>query len=254
MKQFHVYEDWTLEETPRCFYVGKGDDGRVARLKRSGRHFEIATSLGQRRIVTLTTTSEGEALDFERKLILERHVHPRDPEYNGIGCNRTLGGQGNSGRIVTDETKQRISEAKKGKHPNKIWSDKERRATSERMSRLHKGKTISEEQKQLLREAMNDPERKQKMIAAVTAKINDKYANDPEFAQRIRDTRVRGERSSQAHFTEQSVREMRQEWDATNRNCKGNVKKFCEKWALVGSSTPMAVYYIVKRKSWKHVA
>src|SRR5260221_3103689 len=100
MKQFHVYEDWTLEEVPRCFYVGKGDDDRVIRLKRNEHHTEVATHFGQRREVVFSSENELEAFDYERVLIKELHVHPRDPEYNGIGCNRTLGGQGNSGRVV----------------------------------------------------------------------------------------------------------------------------------------------------------
>ena len=145
---FYVYEDWTTEETPRCFYVGKGDDSRVARLKRANdRHFKIASVLGQNRRIILSTFDENEALEHEKRLIKECHTHPHDPEYNGIGCNRTTGGQGNAGRIVSLETCKKISDAKKGKHPNKVWTQAERDATSKRMSLLHKGKKLSNEHK-----------------------------------------------------------------------------------------------------------
>ena len=37
----YVYEDWTCEEAPRCFYVGKGMLNRVKRNTRNQLHTNI---------------------------------------------------------------------------------------------------------------------------------------------------------------------------------------------------------------------
>lgn len=252
MKQFHVYEDWTIEEEPRCFYVGKGDDDRIARSQRNRHHADVVAMYGFERRILFTTTSEDEALEVERRLIGERHTHPRDTDYNGIGCNRTLGGQGNSGRIVSDETKKRISESKRGKTPNKIWSREERDATSKRMSSVHKGKVISQSMRVHLSIVMNEPERKSAMVEKVTASIRKKY-EDPVFRQKIRETRCKGESSGRAIFIEEDVRMMRDEWDASDFSERGSKKRFCERWAVVRNSTLATVFSIVTRKTWRHL-
>lgn len=252
MMQWHVYEDWTLEEIPRCFYVGKGDDGRVLKIKRNPHHSLVSSDLGHRRTVVLTTSDENEALIVERELIQKRHTHPRDPEYNGIGCNRTLGGQGNSGRIVSEETKKRISEAKRGKTSNKVWTQSERAATAARMSALHKGKKISTEHKEILRTRMANPIVKNEMIAKISAALHSKYADDPAFHQRVREARV-GSRNSQAVVSEFDVLELRQLWSTIDSTVRGSTKIFCQSHATRLNVTPENVYGIVMRRSWKHL-
>lgn len=251
MKTFYVYEDWTTEENPRCFYVGKGDEDRVKRLKRGKYHAKVVSHFGQQRKIVFETHDEIQAFDVERQLILEHHTHPNDVCYNGIGCNRTTGGQGNSGRIVTLETRKKISQSKKGKTPNKSWSDEERNAMSKRMSKLHKGKKISDEQKEKLCIRLNDPTIKSKMIKKVTKKIRDKYANDEEFVKRIFESRARGEKSYSS-FTNKDIIQMRNEFDSLILK-RGTIKQFCEKWSKANNVTPEAIYAIVKRKTWKHI-
>ena len=165
MQQWHVYEDWTLEEAPRCFYVGKGNDDRVEKLKRSNcYHREISSELGQCRVVVASSSNEDQILEIERKIISERHTYVKDPEYNGIGCNLTKGGQGNSGRVVTLETRQKISQSKLCKTPNRIWTQEDRNAVSERMSRLHKGKKLTDDHLNILKERMANPDIKKEMM------------------------------------------------------------------------------------------
>ncbi len=253
MKMFYAYEDWTTELSPRCFYVGKGDDDRIKRLKRGKYHSSVVKQYGQDRKIVFESIDETEALDEERRLIAIRHTHPHDPDYNGIGVNRTTGGQGNSGRIVTEETCRKISEAKKGKKPNKVWSQAERDATSKRMSLLHKGKKISEEQKEKLRKKSNDPIIKARMIEKVTIKIRDKYANDPEFVQKIYETRCRGEHHGCAKLTELDVVALRKEWDIYISSLRGATKEFCQSHGDRLGVTPEAIYGIIKRKTWRHL-
>lgn len=260
VKQWHVYEDWTLEETPRCFYVGKGDDDRASKLKRASvQHTTIAQQLGQRRVVVMTSANETVVLNAERRVIAERHTYVNDPDYNGIGCNRTLGGQGNSGRIVTEETRRKISASKRGKTPNKVWTQAERDATSTRMSKLHKGKKLSEEHLSVLKARMADPDIKQDMIDKVTMSINAKYENDPTFRQHVIDSRARGEQSA-SPFTEQEVRQMRDEWVLIDKSIKGSrwVGKspawvFCQRWATLKGVSSQAIRAIVTRKTWCHL-
>lgn len=251
MKTFYTYEDWTQEATPRCFYVGKGDADRVAKSQRNRQHAQIVETLGLDRRIVLTTEVEAEALDLERMLIVKHHTHLNDSQYNGIGCNRTLGGQGNSGRIVSDETRRKISESKKGKRPNKVWSQSERDAMSKRMSALHKGKKISDQHRAVLIARMADPVIKAEMVEKVSRALNKKYWDDPTFKQKILGTRARGEKRS--NFTEIDVMTMRAEWDKLDRSVRGAGTNFCMRWAQTKNVTKEAVFAIVTRKTWKHV-
>jgi hypothetical protein len=108
MKTFQVYEDWTLESPPRCFYVGKGDERRVQFLKRNGLHTRVAKHLGCRRVVIYETLSEDDALQLEVVKIAEHHTYVYDSEYNGVGCNFTRGGDGVTGKRHGPETRARI--------------------------------------------------------------------------------------------------------------------------------------------------
>jgi hypothetical protein len=259
MVQWHVYEDWTLEVEPRCFYVGKGDDDRVVKLKRTNeRHVEIVNKFGQRRVIVKTGLDELAILDIEKRVIAERHTYVKDPDYNGIGCNRTRGGQGNSGRVVSEATSQKISAVKRGKTPNKVWTQAERDATSDRMSALHKGKKLSEEHLDVLRTRMTDPEIKQAMIDKVTASLNVKY-EDPAFRRHIKETRARGEQSA-SPFTDDEVRQMRAEWELVDKIVQGNrwigpspARQLCQRWAVMKGVSNQAIYSIVTRRSWKHL-
>jgi len=260
MGHWHVYEDWTLEVEPRCFYVGKGDDDRVIKLKRTNeRHIEIVSQLGQRRVIVTTGFDELAILDTEKRVIAERHTYVNDPEYNGIGCNRTRGGQGNSGRVVTEETCRKISASKRGKTPNKVWTQAERDATSVRMSVLHKGKKLSEEHLDVLRTRMADPTIKQGMIDKVTASVNAKYENDPEFRRHIKETRARGE-ASHSPLSDDEVKQMRVEWALVDKTVQGNkwsgpspARQFCQRWAAFKGVSNQAIYAIVTRKTWRHL-
>ena len=260
MQQWHVYEDWTLEEAPRCFYVGKGNDDRVEKLKRSNcYHREISSELGQCRVVVASSSNEDQILEIERKIISERHTYVKDPEYNGIGCNLTKGGQGNSGRVVTLETRQKISQSKLCKTPNRIWTQEDRNAVSERMSRLHKGKKLTDDHLNILKERMANPDIKKEMINKVSHSIKEKYKNDLEFKDRIIQTRVRGE-DSRSPFTNEEVLRMRSEWEQLDRTTKGNKwsgpspsQKFCRDWAELKRTSVQAIYAIVTRKTWRHL-
>jgi len=104
---WHVYQDWTIEDVPRCFYCGKGDDDRIARRYRNKHHKNVALKYGMKRIIVMSTHDEQFALDEEIKNIAEQHTYVYDPQYNGIGTNYTIGGEGTSGHKDTPEQRDR---------------------------------------------------------------------------------------------------------------------------------------------------
>jgi hypothetical protein len=93
-KKYFVYIDWTEEEVPRPFYVGKGNAGRVSFKKRNTRHNDTSIKYGMKRVVVFETDDQDVAYDEEIKLIAECHTFFKDPSYNGVGCNLTIGGGG----------------------------------------------------------------------------------------------------------------------------------------------------------------
>ena len=96
-EQFYTYIDWTLEPTPRPFYIGKGNDDRITNYVRNDENAYIAKTLGVHREIAFKTASEQEAHAHEIELIAQHHTYVYDAEYNGIGCNRTKGGEGERG-------------------------------------------------------------------------------------------------------------------------------------------------------------
>jgi hypothetical protein len=95
-------------------------------LMRNKQHTNVAVKHGFHREVVIATSIERLALDEEIRLIAETHTYVGDPEYNGVGCNFTNGGEGR-GKIVSDETRKKMSDAKRGKK----YSEKARRRMSE---------------------------------------------------------------------------------------------------------------------------
>ncbi len=109
MKIFFVYVDWTTEETPRPFYVGKGTAKRVEELQRNQVWERIATKHGITRRVEMGTRDESFALEHERVLIAFHNT------YMGWGANLTEGGEGCSGYKHTDEARRVMSEKNLGR-------------------------------------------------------------------------------------------------------------------------------------------
>ena len=102
---FHTYVDLTNDG--KIFYVGMGDDSRVTHLLgRNKHHSHVAKKHGQIRKIVESFETRQSAVELEIKLIAEHHTFTDDPEYNGIGCNYTRGGEGCA---CNEETKQKIS-------------------------------------------------------------------------------------------------------------------------------------------------
>ncbi len=163
---YYVYIDLTLDGRP--FYVGKGDDARVKKVKRNVLHTRIATKHGQVRRVVFETLNEIWAFEREIELIALLNTFVGcDQPFNAWGANLTRGGEGSSGWKPTFETRQRMSTNRLGKKPT--YADPEARAkkisiTLTGMKRplasaALKGQAKSQEHKDKLRiAALNRPD------------------------------------------------------------------------------------------------
>lgn len=104
---YSTYIDWTFEETPRPFYVGKGNKHRIRNPERNDKHRYVKKTYGYRREIVFTSDDEHECFSKEVKLVAEHHTYIHDPLASDIACNFTKGGEGASGAIRSAETKRR---------------------------------------------------------------------------------------------------------------------------------------------------
>ena len=122
---FYVYAYLRADGTP--YYIGKGKDDRAW----SKRH-RINLPVDKNRIVMLETKlTELGALALERFYI---RWYGRKDCNTGILHNRTDGGEGFSGIIITEETKKRMSISQTGK--------KRSEQTKQKMRLLAKGRKL----------------------------------------------------------------------------------------------------------------
>jgi hypothetical protein len=149
---YYTYAYLREDKTP--YYIGKGTGDRL--YKKGSRVF--APPKDKSRIIYLKQNlTEEEAFKHEIYMIA---VLGRKDLGTGILHNRTDGGEGCSGAIRSDETKRKLSEAKKN------ISEETRRKMSEarkgkphseehvkNLSRANKGKTRSEETRKRISEA-----------------------------------------------------------------------------------------------------
>lgn len=135
-KRFFVYVH-RKSDTGEIFYVGKGTTKKGYPLARA--HDSKKRNVHWQRIVArheffaeVVMSFDEECLAFE----LERGLISYFGRANlgGLLCNIETGGQGHSGRVVSEETRRKMSAAAKGK----VKSEEHRR----RLSASHRGKKI----------------------------------------------------------------------------------------------------------------
>lgn len=134
MMFYYVYAYLRKDGSP--YYIGKGSGNR-AWIKGKG---EVGKPADNNRIIILENNlTEIGALALERRMI---RWYGRIDLGTGILRNRTDGGEGTSGRVFSEESKKKMSLAKKGKPSNSPGStglvvSKEHR---EKISAANKGK------------------------------------------------------------------------------------------------------------------
>ena len=153
--RFYTYAYLRVDRTP--YYIGKGKGRRLYEKHQKG----ISVPKDKSRIIYLKQNlTEEEAFKHEKYMIA---VFGRNDLGTGILHNRTDGGEGASGAVMSEETRNKISEALKGENnhqygkkgkdaPNygKVPSEETRRKLSE----AKKGKKHSEETRRKQSERM----------------------------------------------------------------------------------------------------
>lgn len=134
---YYTYAYLREDKTP--YYIGKGRGRRISSTAR-----KIKPPKDKSRIIFLKQNlTEAEAFKHEIYMIF---VLGRKDLGTGILRNLTNGGDGASGAVISEEHKEKISLANRGR----IKSDKAKRKIGE----AHKGVPLSEEHKEKISEAM----------------------------------------------------------------------------------------------------
>ena len=137
MNDFYTYAFLREDRTP--YYIGKGTGNRIYSKKR-----RIHPPKDKSRIIYLKQNlTEAEAFRHEIYMIA---VFGRKDLGTGILRNRSDGGEGNSGWIPSEETKDKIRQRAMGR--------KASQKTKQKLSKIHKGRKHTEEWKKIQSERM----------------------------------------------------------------------------------------------------
>ena len=131
---YYTYAYLREDRTP--YYIGKGQGNRAYRRSKK----DIKPPKDKSRIIYLKQNLTEEAA-FKHEVYMIA-VFGRIDLGTGILHNRTDGGEGSSGTIMSEETKRKISESHKGKTKSE--------ETKRKMSEANKGKIVSEETRKRL--------------------------------------------------------------------------------------------------------
>ena len=163
LKRFYTYAYLRINGTP--YYVGKGEKSRAYNKN----HNNVYVPPKERIIFLKKNILEEEAFKHEIYMI---SVFGRKDLGTGILHNRTNGGDGSSGRIVTESQKKKQSEKMKGRKGTVISEEGRKKLsqimrgnkrgrphtqeTKNKISKAHKGKKLTKEHRKTLSEVHTD--------------------------------------------------------------------------------------------------
>lgn len=121
MNNYYVYA-YIRTDYYTPFYIGKGKDNRANVLQHRSKHFMNIYNKTECFVILLyTNLTEDEAFKKEKEVINNLidygYTTDMDEEHNKNGkhlVNMTNGGEGASGRIMTEEQRRRLSDTHKG--------------------------------------------------------------------------------------------------------------------------------------------
>ncbi len=157
MNIYYVYQH-RRNDTGKVFYVGKGKSKRCLQKTNRNKHWNNITNLTDYTIEIL-----HENLSEEVACLIEIGLITKYKNEGLILCNYTIGGDGLSGYVHTDEAKIVMSRKKKGfklseDHKRKISESSKNKVISAeqriKISNSLKGRKLSEEHKQKIRQSI----------------------------------------------------------------------------------------------------
>lgn len=234
---FHTYIDWTAEECPRAFYVGKGNEARTRNPERNQKHRYVRNTYGHRREIIFSSESERECLDKEIQLIAEHHTYYLDEFASEIACNFTMGGDGSTGWRPSDEQRANIARGVREAYAN----DPHR----------------SERQSVLMHRLMNDPIHREKVSIGIKNALRnmslEKRENMLQKRSKVmsgKPSPVRGSKNPRTNLTETQVLAIKCEFIELRASMTKTqaCKSLMEKHNLGFN----AVYKIVSGATWRH--
>lgn len=161
MEKYYIY----CHQNPingDIFYIGKGSDSRAYVTQSRGKYWKNYVKKHGIPIVEIlhSNLTEEQAFLLEKQLIEKLG---RKDKGDGILVNTTNGGEGCSGLVHSDESKNKMRESKKGRPSNskgKTWVQKTPRPKGTKRgnykTRKDKGKTFSDEVKLNFKEAQRN--------------------------------------------------------------------------------------------------
>jgi len=239
MTIFHTYIDWTLEDLPRAFYIGKGNEYRTRNPERNQKHKHVRNTFGHRREIVFSSQDEQECLDHEVQLIQEHHTFYLDEHADkDIACNFTKGGDGATGWVPTESQRKNISNGvKKAHQENSEYAAGISRRAKIRMNDPTFVKKVSESIKEAFKKM---PQEKLNEIHRKSALSN---------VGRI--SPQRGTGSWRTTLTDELVRQIKCDYSHLIESDKKVkvIKSLCEKYQQGYN----AIFKIVSGVTWKHI-
>ena len=138
--KYYTYAYLREDGTP--YYIGKGKGCRI-----NGKHHNIKVPPKERRVHLKQNLTEAEAFRHEIYMI---SVFGRKDLGTGILRNRTDGGEGASGRVLSEEHKKKIGLSNRGK----LLGFKRTEEFKQKISKTTKGKEISAKTRKKLSNAL----------------------------------------------------------------------------------------------------
>lgn len=138
--KFYIYK-WIRLDTNMPFYIGKGTGGRFNKIHQRNQYFKRIHSSVQTKVeIIIDNLSEKESFIKEAEFI---------KFYKNLGyceANFTNGGEGPSGRIVSQKSREKISSGNKGKIVSQETKDKQS-AIRKGKTPYNKGNIVTQEQR-----------------------------------------------------------------------------------------------------------
>ncbi len=262
-KIWYVYVDYTMEEVPRAFYGGKGNDNRIKSNRRNKYWKHIAAKYGHTRTILLSTKDEAYAFEVEIETIYVNKTFEADwPDGSGWGANLTRGGEGSSGWKHSEASNQKNREAHTGKKASEECKQKMSLSHTGEKNYLF-GKHLSEETKKLISlnhadvSGENNPmwghtfsdEHRHNISKALTGKVSPligiPLSEEHRHKVSLNHADVSGENNPSSKLREEDVRNIL-------LMIKGGMKY--STIANIFNVTKTAICAIKRNKTWKHIS